>query len=285
MEHIIKSHTNSIKEYNEDTVYTSESFSFVMDGASGLSSTNHIPGITDVVWYVKWWREYLISELGNLEKSIADILEMGVDLITEAYKNATDDFDSISDFDYPSASLAIVRKTDEGFEHFVLGDCTVLFKFSDGKVQTIKDNRVSGLDKKVIDLISRRKDRLSNTPFEFNNTELDLLRKNRSLKNTDTGYFVLEFDKYAISRGLYGTYREDYVDSFIITSDGFSVSYETYGIVDEISLFDVMESTGPDKFIEQIRKVEKMENSLIEFPRLKVHDDCTVMYYKNLNIL
>lgn len=285
MDHIIKSHTNSIKEYNEDTVYTSEGFSFVLDGASGLSSSNHIPGVTDVVWYVKWWREFLISELGDTNRDITDILRKGVELISNEYKQVTNDFDSISDLDYPSASLAIVRKTDEGFEHFVLGDCSVLFKFRDGEVKTIKDDRVSGLDKKVIDLISRRRDLLSNKPFEFNRVELDLLRENRSLKNTDNGYFVLEFDKQAIDRGLYGKFNENQIDSFIITSDGFSVSYETYGIVDELSLFDVMEISGPDKFIEQIRKVEKKENSLLEFPRLKVHDDCTVMYYKNMNIL
>lgn len=285
MNSIIKSHTNTYKNMNEDFVYASENISFVIDGASGLSGQNHIEGSNDVVWFVEFWKNYLTSNLGDYKLSIEEIVYGGVEKAFDEYKKVVTNFSDISNFDYPSASIAIIRRTSSAFEYFVLGDCTAIFKLNNSnKLLKIKDDRVTKFDQEVISLIEGRRNALKNNNFKFTKHESDLLLSNRMKKNTSGGYYILEFDKSAVSEAIMGSIDINDVKEFIISSDGFSISHESYGIVKEKELFSVLKSDGPSKFIEKIRKLELQNDSIKKFPRLKIHDDCSVMHYENLCI-
>ncbi len=285
MKSIIKSHTNTYKNLNEDYIYASENISFVIDGASGLSGNNHIKSSSnDVVWFVDFWKDYLMENLSDHTMTIADIVSKGVDKVLNSYKDSVDDFASISKYDYPSASIAIIRKTKSAFEYFVLGDCTAIFKLRDNNILKLKDDRVSRFDQKVISLIETRRHDLEYGSFKFTEDERELLLSNRMRKNTPGGYFILEFDKKAIREAICGSIAIDEVKEFILSSDGFSISHETYGIVKENELFNVLKLKGPSSLIDDIRRLELEDDSIKRFPRLKLHDDCSVMHYENLHV-
>lgn len=279
---VIKSHTNTYKEMNEDFVYASKDISFVIDGASGLSGINHIDDSNDVVWFVDFWKNYLINNLADFNFSIEEIVSRGIEEVFRKYKSVASNFYNISKFDYPSASIAIIRRTKTDFEYFVLGDCTAIFKLNNNKILKIKDSRVTAFDQKVISLIENRRYTLDNSNFKFTENESELLISNRMKKNTSGGYYILEFDKNAVKEAITGKIDLNKVREFIMSSDGFSISHETYGIVKEKELFSVLKLEGPNKLIEKIRSLELENDSIKKFPRLKVHDDCSVMHYENL---
>ncbi|MGB3368337.1 MAG: hypothetical protein WBA54_12660 [Acidaminobacteraceae bacterium] len=286
MNSIIKLHTNTFKNINEDFVHASENISFVIDGASGLSGKNHIDGSNDVVWFVDFWKKHLISSLENYSFTLEEIVSIGVEKVLSDYKKVVKNFDCIPVFDYPSASIAIIRRTKLSFEYFVLGDCTAIFKLNnDHRLLKIKDDRVTKFDKRVISLIKTRRNALENNSFEFTKNESEMLLSNRMKKNTDGGYYILEFDLAAVKEAITGSIDVKDVGEFIISSDGFSISHETYGIVKEKELFNVLKSEGPNKFIEKIRRLELQNDSIKRFPRLKIHDDCSVMHYQNLCVI
>lgn len=281
---IIKSHTNTYKDINEDAIYASENISFIIDGASGLSPKNHIENSRDVVWFVNWWKNYLVNKLSNYRLTIEEILSIGVKEAFSEYKKLVNNFSEISKFDYPSASIAIVRKSANSFEYFVLGDCTAIFRLNSGELLKIKDDRVTKLDQKVISLIETRRNSIVNRDFEFTKHESEMLLLNRMKKNEEDGYYVLEFDDKAIYKAISGEISISITKEFILSSDGFSISHESYGIIKERELFKALKIEGPNKIIEKIRKLELENDSIKKYPRLKLHDDCSVMHYENLAI-
>jgi hypothetical protein len=275
----IKAMSYSEKEFNEDAVGFTKTSTFIIDGASGLTRTNVTNSENDVYWYVNQWKEILEANL-DTDKSLKDIMKDGLKIIKARFQYLVSK-KKVNPLNYPSAAIAVAKIIDNYIEYFILGDCSIILKKNDGEVCYFKDDRVTEFDDQVIKNImeENKKNLDQHKVFKgFSQKSLEMLRNNRLKKNTDTGYWILEFDERAIDKGLYGSVFIDDSIKVILMSDGFSLSIDNYGLMDEYTLFDYVKDYGLEKIYKIIRTIEKDDMDCIKYPRLRKSDDCSAVY-------
>lgn len=260
---------------NEDIAGRVDNCIWVIDGATGVGD-NHVDEISDARWYVSWWDKYL-SENSNIDTSLNDIIRKGIYKVRNEYLSISKlrDIDKISS---PSASIAVVRERNSELEFFVLGDCNI---YIDANLPlAIKDHRVDLHDNKVYKLM--RKNMLFNLQEVRRDEEsfisvYDLLRVNRSLKNTDDGYWILGFDENAVEQSINGRMKLSSGVKFLLASDGFTCSIEKYGIFREGEVFSNILDEDLKNMVEKIRRFEG-SSACSTFPRFKTMDDLSCVY-------
>lgn len=260
---------------NEDMAGRSDNCIWVIDGATGVGD-NHVDEISDARWYVSWWDKYL-RENSNIDTSLNDLIRKGINKVRNEYLMIAKlrDIDKISS---PSASIAVVRERNGELEFFVLGDCNI---YIDANLPlAIKDHRVDLHDNKVYKLM--REKMLFNLQEVKRDEEslmsvYDLLRINRSLKNTDDGYWILGFDENAVEQSINGRMKLSSGVKFLLASDGFTCSIEKYGIFREGEVFSNILDEDLRNMVEKIRRFES-SSDCSTFPRFKTMDDLSCVY-------
>ncbi len=260
---------------NEDIAGRADNCIWVIDGATGVGD-NHVDEISDARWYVSWWDKYL-RENSNIDTSLNDLIRKGIYKVRNEYLMISKlrDIDKISS---PSASIAVVRERNGELEFFVLGDCNI---YIDANLPlAIKDHRVDLHDNKVYKLM--RENMLFNLQEVRRDEEsfmsvYDLLRVNRSLKNTDDGYWILGFDENAVEQSINGRMKLSSGVKFLLASDGFTCSIEKYGIFREGEVFSNILDEDLRNMVEKIRRFEG-SSACSTFPRFKTMDDLSCVY-------
>lgn len=269
----------SEKKYNEDTVGFTKTSAFIIDGASGLTRTNVTNSENDVYWYITQWKEVLKTNL-DADKNLKEILKDSIKIIRSRFYSIADK-EKVNALDYPSAAIAIVRLRNNNIEYFILGDCSIVLKHVDGKVYYLKDDRVTKLDNLVIkNIIEEYQNNMNEDKIfkGFSEKTLDMLRENRLKKNTDTGYWILEFDEKAIDEGIYGSFPATDSVGAVLMSDGFSAAIDNYRLIDVNSIFDYVKIYGLEKIYNSIKDIEEDDIDCIKYPRLKKSDDCSAIH-------
>ena len=215
--------TRAGAKFNEDSCYICKDFGFVIDGATGLTNCNITNGKTEAQWFSCKFKEYLMDSLKDTTKSLSNIVEQGIVEIDNEYnKFAGADNSKIK----PSAAIAIFRLSGLGMEYFVLGDFSIIVNIDD------KINIITSRDLEKFD--NQSKQILKAVATENNINVIDavplvenVLIKQRLLKNTVNGYWILSDDTKAVNYAICGTITSK-IKQIVVVSDGFSQVYELF---------------------------------------------------------
>ncbi|MEG1132710.1 MAG: hypothetical protein RSD77_10370 [Romboutsia sp.] len=262
-------------KYNEDVIGINTFGAWVLDGATGLNNKNLVSNKSDANWYVNWWNAYLHKNIDK-EITLKEIMNDGIKLISEEYYANTDK-DKIEKLDTPSSSIAAVKFYSDKIEYFLLGDCTLHFKIGD-KINIIKDRSLCYLDKLVYDEMESLPN-LDQLSYEkIKNAVMKTIISNRLKKNTNGGYWILDFDKEAINNSLNGFIAIKDNIKLMLTSDGFSCISDRYNEIEEHELLNEIETNGVGFIYNNLRKIEEDDYLTIKFPRFKINDDSSCIY-------
>lgn len=261
--------------YNEDMVGLCKKGAWVLDGATGLNNKNLISKESDAKWYVSWWNKYLQENIDK-DKSLKEIVLEGLEKIKKEYLLKLNGL-KIENLDLPSASVVIIKFYTDKLEYILLGDCTLLLNKLNEDI-IIKDERVCKLDEKVFSKMENLNKRCNLTIFEKKNILLPLIIENRLKKNSDKGYWILEFNKEAIEKSIHGYIDVEGEVRIMMSSDGFSCAWDRYNIFKENEMIEVGKNKGIGYINNKIRKLEKEDYNGIIFPRFKESDDSSCVY-------
>ncbi|WML36697.1 protein phosphatase 2C domain-containing protein [Clostridium sp. OS1-26] len=263
---------------NEDIVFASSFYGWVIDGATGLAKKNITGCTSDAAWFVKAWDEYLKKNIDNMSLTLKQIINNGMEFVErEFYK--LDKTNSIDKLSIPSASIALIRINNNKIEYFLLGDCTLIAENVDGKHIKIKDKSVEKLDGIAIEEL---KGYMKEDGLNFNearNRVSDLLIKHRLLKNTPKGYWVLEFNREAIDNAIVGELEFEQYKKVLLMSDGFAAIADVYKHIEHSSIIGAVEKLGLNRVYEIIREIENEDIDMKKYPRLKVGDDASAIIF------
>lgn len=267
--------THTVKKFNEDIYGVIKNGAFVIDGASGLTNKNYTPSGNDVNWMVNWWKEYLEENLDDTTYSVQEILREGIGRFNKVYGEFVD-LSTLKLHEQLSAGIAIVRRTGEFLEAYVLGDVEITLEDKDSEIMMITDSSIKKLDDEVIHLISRNENRKGELVFKgFTQEELDILILNRSKMNQPGGYYILSHSQEAVDKGLYRKLPVESISRCLLATDGLlplSYKYSKKGILDRIR------EIGAKKLITELRELEDSDRDKRSIGRLKTHDDATLIY-------
>jgi len=227
---------------NEDRLGSGADWAFVLDGATAPAGVDS-GCIHDVCWLVDQLAEALSVTL-NTPMPLTDALAVAIERVCYAHGGQCD----LNNPDSPSATVALARRCDDGFDYLVLADTAVVFAQGDGTVQAVSDDRVDRLP--------------GGRPYSR-----QLVRESR---NAPGGFWVASTVPEAAYEALTGTVRGN---EFALMSDGCSrlVDYYGYSWAD---VWNHLRAYGPHSLVDWVRREERRHGVKLG----KLHDDATVLH-------
>jgi|AntRauTorcE11897_2_1112592.scaffolds.fasta_scaffold00095_16 hypothetical protein len=268
------------KIHNEDAATFNNKSAWVLDGATGLGK-NIISKTSDASWYSQQWDRYLKNNINDTSKTLNEIFKTGMTQIKKEYDKLSSN-QKVDNIDMPSAGIALIRQNNKRIEYFLLGDCMLSIKF----VNQISHFKMQELDK--LDKISIKQMIKTYNEGGYKNlvdTRQDksvqsILTKNRLLKNTKNGYWVLGFEKQAIDNALTG-FIENNNYEILLMSDGFYAIKDKYQTANYNQIFEIAKKEGIKQIYKNIRQIEEQDYSANKYPRFKKSDDASAVYFEN----
>lgn len=262
-------------EYNEDIVRVCKYGAWILDGSTGLNKKNLISKESDAKWYVSWWDKYLYENI-NKDKSLKTIVCEGIENIKQEYLSTLAGI-KLEKLDMPSASVAIVKFYKDKVEYFLLGDCTIVINDTNENI-ILKDDGVCKFDNMIFEKMKKLNNNESLSVKDKKDILLPYIIENRLKKNSEEGYWILEFDELAVEKSMH-----DYISindelKLIISSDGFSCAYDRYNIFSVENIIQIVEENGIEYVNDKVRKLEHEDKNGLIFPRFKESDDSSCAY-------
>lgn len=262
-------------EYNEDIVRVCKYGAWILDGSTGLNKKNLISKESDAKWYVSWWDKYLYENI-NKDKSLKTIVCEGIENIKQEYLSTLAGI-RLEKLDMPSASVAIVKFYKDKVEYFLLGDCTIVINDINENI-ILKDDGVCKFDNMIFEKMKKLNKNKSLSVKDKKDILLPYIIENRLKKNSEEGYWILEFDELAVEKSMH-----DYISindelKLIISSDGFSCAYDRYNIFSVENIIQIVEENGIEYVNDKVRKLEHEDKNGLIFPRFKESDDSSCAY-------
>lgn len=262
-------------EYNEDIVRVCKYGAWILDGSTGLNKKNLISKESDAKWYVSWWDKYLYENI-NKDKSLKTIVCEGIENIKQEYLSTLAGI-RLEKLDMPSASVAIVKFYKDKVEYFLLGDCTIVINDTNENI-ILKDDGVCKFDNMIFEKMKKLNNNKSLSVKDKKDILLPYIIENRLKKNSEEGYWILEFDELAVEKSMH-----DYISindelKLIISSDGFSCAYDRYNIFSVENIIQIVEENGIEYVNDKVRKLEHEDKNGLIFPRFKESDDSSCAY-------
>ena len=263
-------------EYNEDIVRVCKYGAWILDGSTGLNKKNLISKESDAKWYVSWWDKYLYENI-NKDKSLKTIVCEGIENIKQEYLSTLAGI-RLEKLDMASASVAIVKFYKDKVEYFLLGDCTIVINDTNENI-ILKDDGVCKFDNMIFEKMKKlNNNNKSLSVKDKKDILLPYIIENRLKKNSEEGYWILEFDELAVEKSMH-----DYISindelKLIISSDGFSCAYDRYNIFSVENIIQIVEENGIEYVNDKVRKLEHEDKNGLIFPRFKESDDSSCAY-------
>lgn len=152
----------------------------------------------------------------------------------------------------PSATVAAVRIEADHLEYLVLSDAVLLTE-ADGGVRLIADTRLDDLRPQV-------------GPGQAI----------RAWRNVPGGFWTAGADPRAAEEAVVGTAP---LSPFLAMTDGAGRAVEVFGDLPWESAFELVRLRGPAALVNRVRELEAADPSGQQFPRGKVRDDATALWW------
>lgn len=276
---------NLSRQINEDLILTGDTFIITLDGATGLGDKRlkTYENNTGAEWFVKSISQKLrklLSKNNSEDIDIKDIVKQAVLDIGEELKR-DDEYSTLQEYEKPSASLSLIREKKNKLEIFQLGDAPIIVGEKNGKITKYTDEKHAELD----DYVLKRMGELS----KQNNIDVsdarklpeieNMLIKNRNLKNTENGYWILDTNIEGVDHATLFEVPKENIDMIIIMSDGFDISM--LGL-NEIEFYNLLKTNSKkvQEYYNEIKNEIKNDPKFNKYPRFKNRDDASFIAFK-----
>jgi hypothetical protein len=105
-----------------------------------------------------------------------------------------------------------------------------------------------------------------------------LTRALRRARNRPGGYWVAAADPQAASQAVTGMVQGRSLRRAVLLSDGASRLVDPFGLATWEELLELLEESGPDELLRQVRAAEAVDPEGRQWPRTKRSDDATAVY-------
>lgn len=264
---------------NEDAAGINEYGAWLLDGATGLSGTVLTNEKSDARWYTQRWDNYLAYSLKE-NLSLMEIIANGISYISAEFDKAIK-YKPCSKLDYPSSSVTVLKWHERYIEYFSLGDSPMIIQIKDD-FKEITDKKVLALDKKVFDAMNIVIQKNNISAWKAKSIIMPMIKEHRMLYNTEGGYWILGFDKRAVSKASQGIIEVTEPTKILMASDGFSALVDKYHAIDKKDFISQVEEKGLYMLYDYLRTIENEDDCGIRYPRYKKSDDASAIFFEAL---
>jgi len=261
--------SDAAQPVNEDLVGIASGAVWILDGATGVGARALPSQPSDAAWFVATLSQGMQR---HLEPAAPTRTALGAAIadVAAAYHALR----PAAAAESPAASLALLRRDEEGIELTSLGDCKSLVRTPDGATTAFGHSPVTSFDAAVVDRLKELRAAGLRSRAEAWPHLMAMIRANRRLRNRPEGYWVLDETQAPLAH----LQRRKIAApcTVMLITDGFYRLVDTLHRYDEAGLIAAA-SSGLGKLIEELRELERSDPECLVFPRIKPHDDASAV--------
>jgi Protein phosphatase 2C len=219
-------------------------------------------------WFVNQLGPRFLALASDPSRSLADALAEAIRQVAGLHPGC-----DLTHPGTPSATLVMVRALDDRADYLALADAVLLLDTQDGR-KVVSDERVN-------QLAAKERAAANQVPT---GSALKLRRRAqltkalRRARNRPGGYWVAAADPQAASQAVTGTLPGKSLHRAVLLSDGASRLVDPFGLATWDELLALLEESGPDELLRQVRAAEAVDPESRQWPRTKRSDDATAVY-------
>ncbi|MXQ10187.1 hypothetical protein [Microvirga makkahensis] len=261
---------------NEDGLGLLGHCAWIVDGATGLSTEQLTGGGSDAAWLAGAIDEAL-GKLTSEGYGGTDLLQRLETEISRAFEDATAHRPGLHVHHAPSACLGLVRalRAGEGrlrVEGLLLGDVVALVPSEQGIVRWT-DERAKPFERRTLAALEGGGHEPGRMPDAVRRQIMD----NRTKLNQQGGYWVVNPCLPFAGHELRFEAEVQAGALIVLATDGFMRLVDVFGTYTNSSLHAALAAGRGDDLIGELRALERSDRLSEEYPRVKAHDDASVL--------
>lgn len=247
---------------NEDFTGAVPTAAVLLDGA-GIPGTESICR-HGVAWYAARLGGSLLGLLSlNRDRGLPALLAEAIERVTDGHRDTCDVASPIS----PSATVAVLRRSEGRVEYLVLGDSVLVLDRADGAPLVVSDPRE--------EIISRPYRSMLGAVPEGSDEYRRVLRDLRTHRNRPGGFWLAKDDPGAAHEAITGSCAVSGLTGAVLLSNGASRVVDRFPLADWREVMTVLASAGPAEIIRRVRRAEARH--------AVAADDATIAYCTELD--
>lgn len=261
---------------NEDGLGLLGPYAWIIDGATGLSTEQLTKGGSDAAWLAGAIGEAL-ERLAGEESRGTDVLNRLEAEVEAKFQAATDHLPGRHVHHAPSACLGLIQAQEAGagtmkVEGFFLGDVVALVPTKQGIVRWT-DERTKPFEAKTLAALGAG----GHEPGVIPEAVRRQILENRTRLNQPDGYWVVSPCHPWAGHELRFEADVPAGEAIVLATDGFMRLVDVFSAYTDQSLHTALAEGRGDDLIEELRALERGDSLSGAFPRVKIHDDATVL--------
>ena len=251
---------------------------WVIDGATGLGEQLLRGALSDAAAYAQQANIQFKSTLKEKNTDLRTDLRRTVKALGEwVQSNLIREPESL--FELPSAATGLIKINSDKLNMAFLGDIKCILGRGQNCI-TYGSSPLEALERNMLEELAGLQRRFPDaTAEEIRNALNPILRQNRSLMNTENGYWVMSDDTRAAEHAYCATDSIEPGDQILLMSDGFYRLIDTFNLYSPHNL--MARATAPNglSFLyNELRIVENSDPDGRRYPRVKKSDDATAIF-------
>lgn len=235
-------------------------------GSPGGRDTGCLHG---VAWYARTLGAHLTASAAGTSAALADVLADGIGQVSQMHVGTCD----LDHPGTPSATVVLARATGGTLEYLVLADSVLLLQPPNGEAVVICDTRLE-------DIAAGLRPKYRELPVQERETARQAyLSKLDALRNRPGGYWSASADPAAAERAITGSSPIGDLAAVGLLSDGAGRLADRYHLATWPQIAATLAGHGPGELIRQLRAAEAADPEGLRWPRGKIRDDATVVYW------
>jgi hypothetical protein len=252
-------------------------YAWVVDGATGVSANHATPGLSDAAWLAGAISDQL-NGLMSATGSAAEVFGRLEADISSAFNEVKSRSSGEGGDHAPSACLGFtcIRNSSEHgrlvLEGAFLGDVVGLVPTENGIVRWT-DERAKPFEKRTLAALDAGAREIGRIPDAVRRQIIE----NRAKLNHPDGYWVVNPRRPWAGRELRFEARVVPGDPIVLATDGFLRLVDVFAAYSDKSLHAHLAAGKGDDLIRELRDLERGDPMADAYPRVKTHDDATVL--------
>ena len=267
---------SGVGRFNEDyaEVRLDAGCAVLVDGATGLTKANLVPGESDAAWYARHLAKALAGQLADPARLTVDSYVHAGGEVAQAYRlfdGATD----LARIDEPNGSVASLRWQGGQVEVSLLGDCTAVVLMRDGSATVLQDDTLTKLDEENYARMYVYATEHDTTMAEARRALNPRFIENRLKMNEPGGYWAADISCRGMSRVQSWTFDASEVRALFACSDGYAAAVDMGVVADAADLATRVAAGEGQSLGEALRAAEQEDAGCWRVHRSKTSDDAT----------
>ena len=254
---------------NEDFAAAVPGAVVLLDGA-GYAPASGIGCVHGVAWYARTLGGLLAAGACDDQVPLAELLGRGIEQVNRMHAGTCD----LGHPATPGATVIIARQRGDTLDYLVLCDSVLVLRPRRGEPRGLTDTQLGEITARF-----RPKASLAAGTPEHDAAWRAYSRGLEAARNQPGGFWLAASDPAAADHAVTGSEPLAALSAVALLSDGASRLADRFHLAGWAEVCDILARDGPAGLIQRVRAAESADPAGRRWPRGKVHDDATAVFW------